>query len=109
MFCGFEGVKNTQFENKSNIGNNVNKKKNASEFISNKKVSTYDMLRPMYATTADKREKEIQDRIKQFENGEKDTTINRICNNAANGVMQAIEDADRKNRRASEERREREE
>ena len=58
MFCGFEDAKNTQFENNSNIGSDVNTKKNASDFISNKKVSTYDMLRPMYTTTADKREKE---------------------------------------------------
>ena len=46
MFCGFEDAKNTQFENNSNIGSDVNTKKNASDFISNKKVSTYDMLRP---------------------------------------------------------------
>ena len=52
----------------------------------------------------EKKEREAAERIRKFESGEKDTTINRICNQAANGVMQAVQDADRQARLASEER-----
>lgn len=63
-----------------------------------------DAARKARLDRAEKKDKEVAERVRKFESGEKDTTINRICNQAVNGVMQAVQNVDRQAQLASEER-----